>query len=83
MNHRRTVTLCLLLGALGTPPASGAESEPARPADDQESQTAADASSSTPADDTAAGSKDDGTGDVFLPSEEISEDFAVSFPVDI
>ena len=46
MNHRRTVALCLLLGALGAPPASGAESEPAR-------------------------------------SAEISEDFAVSFPVDI
>ncbi len=83
MNHRRTVALCLLLGALGAPPASGAESEPARSADDQESQTAAEASSSTPANDTAAGSKEDGTGDVFLPSEEISEDFAVSFPVDI
>lgn len=31
----------------------------------------------------AEGGGDNGSGEVFIPSEEISEDFAVSFPVDI
>ena len=82
MNHRLTITLCLLVSALGAPYASGAEAEAAPAAEDRSSQ--ADTETTTPsADDDAAGTRPEGTGDVFLPSEEISEDFAVSFPVDI
>ena len=37
----------------------------------------------TKADSSPSDSDNKGTDGVFLPSEEISEDFAVSFPVDI
>lgn len=44
----------------------------------------ADADDAEPKSDSApADTENKGTEGVFLPSEEISEDFAVSFPVDI
>lgn len=66
---------------LGNAPASSngaSESRPiARPPEGPEPSTALNAAAAA----ETEGKK--GTGGVFLPSEEISEDFAVSFPVDI
>lgn len=59
----------LLIATLTTSPWTlAAESEPPPPSDDDASES---------------NSGNQGTEGVFLPSEDISEDFAVSFPVDI
>lgn len=85
------LALCLLPGA-----ASAAESQPAAeptpdtPEEPEGSDKSADASDAVPqpdkpADDPAGkvvNGKDESPG-IFVPSEDISEDFAVSFPVDI
>jgi len=72
-NRRRALLAWLLVTALGTgSPGWAAEAEPAAPARDT-SET------SKPADDGETATSDD----VFIPTEDISEDFAVSFPVDI
>lgn len=73
----KTRMLCLTLLTLWVAEnAFGADSEPATSAKPGASAEASEDSSA----DTAP---DKGTEGVFLPSEEISEDFAVSFPVDI
>jgi hypothetical protein len=71
----------LLCAALALPPfALAAEAEPEpppAPQAEQENQTDA------PEPPPPKQSKSPKRGDIFLPSEEISEDFAVSFPADI
>ena len=52
--------------------------EPAVDGDDQPPEVAAPAETGSPGDSDA-----NGEPEVFVPTEEISEDFAVSFPVDI
>ncbi len=84
------------VGATDAPVSAGAAGEsPAVPQAAPTSEQAPDNRRSTPlpsepdssaALNAAASAESDskkGTGGVFLPSEEISEDFAVSFPVDI
>ena len=70
----------ILLGALTTLGAFAAE---ASPPDDQTTTEANDDAkpATSAADDSAAPTKPG--DDVFKPTEEISEDFAVPFPVDI
>ena len=46
-------------------------------------EAAEDAADDTPAPANDASTNGKPSGDVFVPTEEISEDFAVSFPVDI
>ena len=71
--RNRAFLACLLVTALGAgSPGWAAEAEPAAPAEDT-SET------SKPAADGQTAPSDD----VFIPTEDISEDFAVSFPVDI
>jgi len=83
---RFAIVLCCLL-LIGAPPVRAAE-QTAAPEDETATQQAAEAGDESgrpeakSADDDAtppAGK----TSDVFIPTEEISEDFAVSFPVDI
>lgn len=72
--------------------ANGAQSD-ASPEPDKSATEGGDASNKTPptarpdteqaATSTDPNRKTKRDGDIFLPSEEISEDFAVSFPVDI
>ena len=77
MNTQRSLTLAIaivLLAAAGSwsaaSPAFGAEADPAtEPATNEDSDS-----------DAATGEP---SVEVFIPTEEISEDFAVSFPVDI
>jgi len=86
--HIRGLQLTVLLGVLGLAPALAAQAadpeEAARPPAAERGDDAVEAGPQTDADEASA---DDATGrtseDVFNPSEEISEDFAVSFPVDI
>jgi len=87
--HIRGLQRAVLLGVLGlAPPALAAQAadpeEAARPPAAERGDDAVEAGPQTDADEASA---DDATGrtseDVFNPSEEISEDFAVSFPVDI
>jgi hypothetical protein len=94
---RSTVWAGLLLtvsqGALGAQPASEsdpveAQEQPQAPAEEKEVQRAeaAPESKSAPAQgQPGASAKTEAQGEPgdFTPSEEISEDFAVSFPVDI
>lgn len=58
---------------LAAGPAWAAEAEP---------DASADGSASSPAK-PASDEKPDPSDDVFIPTEDISEDFAVAFPVDI
>lgn len=75
MKHIQLFLLLLAMLAVLSPAQAAAEEAGAEPA------TAAEST------DAETGEKDaDGNGpmsEVFLPTEEISEDFAVSFPVDI
>lgn len=65
--HRRLTLLLGLLLLLGAGSLGAAEAESSENAEAETSETTA----STP------------SSEVFIPTEEISEDFAVSFPVDI
>lgn len=92
-NPRRTATrlgACLLTALLAGAAAAG-DAEPAEPAapDDQpkaaarQADQAADREASEQEKAPAGAGEDGESPAVFVPSEEISEDFAVSFPVDI
>ncbi len=74
------VVLTLLLG-VSAPAAQGApdDEEPAAAIPEQVEDASAAEQDPTPADDRNA----EASAEVFLPSEEISEDYAVAFPVDI
>ena len=62
--------------------AHGAENDPATQPEAEEK--AAPAEETKPAETAARGQKNKSKDkEIFIPSEEISEDFAVSFPVDI
>ena len=71
--------LILLLGALALGATTATPAQDARSAQEQrEEDDEAQAEQTETGADKPADSKD-----VFIPTEEISEDFAVSFPVDI
>ncbi len=75
----------LLLPAmlLVTPPGRAAEAE-TKPRQDSPEQSTETREAEPPADNNNPnGNRGRKQGDIFIPSEEISEDFAVSFPVDI
>lgn len=85
-------TLALMLGLIAaTPQGFAAENESADPAQTANKTAAADPAKRDPKDDPAnkkklkdVKDKDKGKEkEIFRPTEEISEDFAVSFPVDI
>ena len=60
----------------------GGEAETAKPAEPA-SEKPVEAAKETPAAPEAEPNEDDAAAEVFVPSEDISEDFAVPFPVDI
>lgn len=91
---RMLAAVCLLACTGPVLAQTAAEPAPRSPDDEQtaerESQTTPDngqaaAGQAEPGQNNAAGTpaKQRRTDDIFRPSEEISEDFAVSFPVDI
>lgn len=72
----RMAGLSFVLAMAGFPSASAQEAASA-----EESESAPPQSTQSPGD--APGKKKAAGGEVFVPTEEISEDYAVSFPVDI
>ena len=80
MNYKLLSALLLALSSLGS--VIAAESEPAPEEESVQEQPAPGVQSTTSAGAPTKKAKKEG-GDIFQPSEEISEDFAVSFPVDI
>ena len=77
-NGTRSWLFCSLLLALNFshPAAQAAEAQ-------SDARAKASAKASEARDKPSKSESDEGTDGGFLPSEEISEDFAVSFPVDI
>lgn len=74
----------LLLVLAMTLPAMGAEGTNSEPGTPQHRTAEEDSEAAATGQDNAhAGADTEPTSDVFVPSEEISEDFAVAFPVDI
>jgi len=71
MKHRLTIGLLITL-VLAPAVTTAAEPDAVEPTADQEEQDSA----KTP-------TKPSTSPDIFIPTEEISEDFAVPFPVDI
>jgi len=83
LNHLLSMTLILLVPALLCPGSAFAQQ-----ADDAEVPVEPASTEDTSGEGEVDESQDDNAGtepssEVFLPTEEISEDFAVSFPVDI
>ncbi len=90
MRSRLLTTMIALLPALavsGEPTTGPAERPESRAPAAAQPQEPSAGSTGSAADDgafnAAAKGGEEGSTGVFLPSEEISEDFAVSFPVDI
>ena len=75
-NTLLALTLCGLLGIAGAHAAEAPEPDAEEQAQSGEDAETAEADADK--DDDAAPSRE-----IFIPTEEISEDFAVSFPVDI
>ena len=78
---RALLAALLLLWAAHPPVASAAESAQAEPP--AAARDPAGAGASTPAEPGPAQAEAADSPEVFVPTEDISEDFAVSFPVDI
>jgi hypothetical protein len=76
---RNAITLAVLLcGLLAGSTLCAQEAAPAAEAPAEKAPAKESADQDSPAE-----SRDGPSPDVFIPTEEISEDFAVSFPVDI
>ncbi|XOV81555.1 MAG: hypothetical protein ACFHXK_11785 [bacterium] len=80
-NHRR-LTGMLLIMTLASP-LSYAQDKPVEGKNDATQDTARAQTEKKPADPHTQEKDKDRDAEIFRPSEEISEDFAVSFPVDI
>lgn len=79
---RKLLLALVPLALLAQTPLSAAESAETEDTASSPTTTAPSAEKSNQ-DDDAVIKKQKKQGDIFIPSEEISEDFAVSFPVDI
>ncbi|MEM7001302.1 MAG: hypothetical protein AAF529_10980 [Pseudomonadota bacterium] len=80
--NRKLLLALVPLALLSQKPLSAAESAETENTASIPTTTAPPAEKSNQ-DDDAVIKKQKKQGDIFIPSEEISEDFAVSFPVDI
>lgn len=74
--HRRLLAATLLAGWIFSTLVHAAEAEPSATSSETDSEA-----NSQP--ESAATDQTSSTSEVFIPTEDISEDFAVSFPVDI
>lgn len=84
-SHIRTAaTAALCLMAAGTWPALAGEAEPPPPEATYERETEEDAErAEAPSEAPARADTTEKTPDIFVPTEDISEDLSVRFPVDI